>query len=68
MMPPAGLSFPTDLMSREIVITIEPSPDNSPMPFLLKPLKGMVPAGAMPRTPYMLENTATTFPSGSAMR
>jgi hypothetical protein len=68
MNAPQGLSFPLDLMQKEIVITIEPSPDNSPMPFLLKPLSGMVPAGAMPRTPYMLENRSSMFPSGSAMR
>jgi hypothetical protein len=68
MNAPQGLTFPLDLMQKEIVVTIEPSPDNSPKPFLLKPLKGMVPAGAASHTPYMLENKASMLPSGSATR
>jgi hypothetical protein len=65
---PAGVALPTDLSSKEIVITIEPSPDNSPMPFMLKPLSGMVPAGAMDHTPYMLSNKASMFPGGTVTR
>ena len=43
---PAGLTFPTDLKGTTIVISVEPSPDNSPAPFTLKPLAHMVPANA----------------------
>ena len=68
MNAPAGLSFPTNLASQKIVVTIEPSPDNSPMPFFLKPLSGMVPAAAVPMTPYMLDNTSAQLPSGTVTR
>ena len=39
---PAGLTFPTDLRGGTAVISIEPVPDNSPNPFLLKPLVGPI--------------------------
>ncbi|MEC3907619.1 anti-sigma factor [Tamlana sp. 2201CG12-4] len=42
----AGVDFPTDLKERTIVISVEPSPDNSPAPFTLKPLAHMVPDNA----------------------
>ena len=35
---PAGMTFPTDLKGATIVISVEPSPDNSAGPFTLKPL------------------------------
>lgn len=66
---PAGLMFPTDLSGATVVISIEPSPDNSPAPFTLKPLVGNI--GAMPadHTPYAMENNAAmTNPSGSVSR
>ena len=47
---PAGFTFPTDLKGATIVISVEPSPDNSAMPFTLKPLAHMVPANAMNHT------------------
>ncbi|MCK0109101.1 anti-sigma factor [Flavobacteriaceae bacterium S0825] len=47
---PAGLTFPTDLRGATIVISVEPSPDNSLAPFTLKPLAHMVPAAAMTHT------------------
>lgn len=40
---PAGLTFPTDLSGRTVVISVEPAPDDSPAPFALKPLVGQVP-------------------------
>lgn len=43
----AGVNFPTDLKGATVVISVEPSPDNSPAPFALKPLAHMVPADAM---------------------
>ena len=42
---PEGLVFPTDLTGTTVVISVEPSPDNSPAPFTLKPLLGEVPQG-----------------------
>lgn len=35
---PSGLTFPADLRGKTIVISVEPFPDNSSAPFLLKPL------------------------------
>ncbi len=47
------------------VISIEPVPDNSPAPFQLKPLAGMIGEGA---SDGCVENqTAQTFPTGQAM-
>lgn len=43
---PAGLTFPTDLRGTTVVISVEPSPDNSASPFTLKPLAHGVPADA----------------------
>jgi len=66
---PSGVSFPTDLTGQTVVISVEPSPDNSAAPFLLKPLVGMVPSGASDRTPYDMGNNATaTNPTGTIMR
>ena len=54
-----------DLSGATVVISIEPSPDNSPAPFTLKPLVSMI--GDMPahHTPYNENNAAMTNPSGS---
>lgn len=43
---PVGLTFPTDLRGTTIVISVEPSPDNSTSPFTLKPLAHAVPTDA----------------------
>ncbi len=42
---PDGLTFPTDLTTSTIVISVEPDADNSPEPFALKPLVSEVPNG-----------------------
>lgn len=64
---PTGLSFPTDLSGAKIVISIEPVPDNSSAPFLLKPLLGDVAANAADHTAYSLGNiSGNTNPTGSA--
>ena len=47
---PAGFTFPTDLRGTTIVVSVEPSPDNSPAPFALKPLAQMVAADAAVHT------------------
>jgi len=66
---PSGLTFPTDLSGSIIVISIEPSPDNSPEPFAFKPLVGMAPANAMDHVTYnMSSNVSSSFPSGSVSR
>ncbi|PCJ97174.1 MAG: hypothetical protein COA50_05925 [Flavobacteriaceae bacterium] len=64
---PDGLTFPTDLRNGVAVISIEPYPDNSPAPFTLKPLVGMVPADAM-GVQAMNDNVSGSFPSGSVSR
>lgn len=66
---PSGLTFPTDLTGGTIVISVEPSPDNSPAPFTLKPLVGTVPMGALDHTSYDLgNNAADSNPTGTATR
>lgn len=47
---PSGLTFPTDLKGNTIVVSVEPSPDNSSGPFTLKPLAHIVPLNAMNHT------------------
>lgn len=51
---PDGFSFPLDLRGHTIVISVEPSPDDSPAPFVLKPVVGSVPVDAMDHTNYPL--------------
>ena len=66
---PPGLTFPTDLSGMTGVISIEPDPDNSTAPFLLKPLVGGIPSNAMDHVTYMIDsNVANSFPTGTAMR
>lgn len=64
---PAGLTFPTDIRGGKAVISIEPVPDNSPMPFTLKPLVGDIKAGAATRTVLDMGQNLN-FPSGEATR
>ena len=69
MNAPSGLTFPTDLTGNTVVISVEPSPDNSTAPFLLKPLVGMVPTGATDHTSYNMDNNAAaTNPTGVVTR
>ncbi|MFY0604474.1 MAG: anti-sigma factor [Flavobacteriaceae bacterium] len=51
---PAGMTFPVDLRGATIVISVEPSPDNSAAPFTLKPLAHMIPASAALHTPITM--------------
>jgi len=66
---PTGETFPLDLRGRTVVISIEPVPDNSPAPFLLKPLAATVPADAAtaPTTHDFGLNLAS-FPTGNVTR
>jgi hypothetical protein len=66
---PAGLTFPVDLRGRTIVVSVEPVPDNSPAPFVLKPLVDVVPMGAMTHSPIDMDNNAAaTNPTGTITR
>ncbi|MEO5905885.1 MAG: anti-sigma factor [Saprospiraceae bacterium] len=64
---PGGLVFPTDISGGIAVISIEPVPDNSANPFLLKPLLVNIPANALDHTPYPM-NQNLVFPMGSVTR
>ena len=65
---PAGLTFPTDISNGTAVISIEPFPDNSPNPFLLKPLVGSIPANAVDHTTYDMTKNLSSFPTGTVTR
>ncbi|WP_299891766.1 anti-sigma factor [uncultured Lacinutrix sp.] len=65
---PTGMTFPVDLKGKTIVISVEPSPDNSPAPFTLKPLAHVVPATAMDHTPIGMGVGPVQSLSGSVTR
>ncbi|MDP3311924.1 hypothetical protein [Lutibacter sp.] len=66
---PSGVTFPTDLSGKTAVISIEPFPDNSPKPFLLKPLLATISATAMDHVVYSMANNAiATNPTGTAKK
>lgn len=60
---PEGVTFPIDLREGTIVITVEPSPDDSTAPFALKPLVGTVPADVTIGSNNSLGNESLNFPS-----
>ncbi len=64
---PGSLTFPTDLSGGTAVISVEPSPDNSPDPFTLKPLVGGIPVDAQDHVVYQM-NQNLTFPTGTASK
>ena len=64
---PVGLVFPLDLAGGKAVISIEPDPDNSPVPFLLKPLVGDIPVGATDHLTYDMSQNLN-FPTGTVNR
>jgi len=65
---PSGLTFPTDIAGGKAVISIEPDPDNSPLPFTLKPLVGEIPVTATDHTVYTMGENLSSFPTGSVSR
>ena len=67
-MAPNGLTFPTDLKGKTIVISVEPDPDNSPAPFTLKPLAKIVDANAMNHTVINMGAGPVAVLSGSVTR
>ena len=64
---PTGLTFPTNLSGGTAVVTVEPVPDDSPLPFTLKPLLGAIPANALDHIAYAMGLNLTSFPAGSAV-
>ena len=66
---PAGETFPLDVRGRRVVISVEPVPDNSPAPFLLKPLISDLASDAAtaPSTHNFVQNLGS-IPTGTATR
>lgn len=65
---PTGITFPTDLRGTTIVISVEPSPDNSTLPFTLKPLAHMVPTDALVHTAISMGTGPVSTISGFVTR
>jgi hypothetical protein len=68
MNAPAGLSFPTDIRGGAVVISIEPVPDNSPDPFLLKPLVHNPTPDAAIHTVLTMNQNLNSIPTGTFKR
>lgn len=68
MNAPSGLTFPTNLSGGNVVVSVEPVPDNSPAPFAIKPLIGMIPTAATGEKAYDLRLNSQSFPAGSVSR
>ncbi|WP_299061084.1 anti-sigma factor [uncultured Polaribacter sp.] len=64
----AGIDFPTDLKGATVVISVEPSPDNSPAPFTLKPLAHLVPSDAKNHTVLTMGSGPVINLSGTVTR
>jgi len=64
---PTGVTFPLDVRGKTVVISVEPYPDNSPKPFLLKPLVGTSGQETAPATHNLAPNLAS-LPTGWAKR
>jgi len=60
---PEGLDFPAEIRGRNVVVTVEPQPDDSPTPFTLKPLAAEVPEDAATMHSFEMINQAEGFPS-----
>ena len=64
---PDGVTFPTDLSGETVVVSVEPDPDDSPAPFVLKPLVGAIPDPAEEEpVAYDLGLNLEALPSGVA--
>ncbi len=64
---PEGLEFPRSAAGATVVVSVEPVEDDSPAPFVLKPLVGELPADVERLGEYPLENTGDeTIPTGVA--
>lgn len=66
---PNGETFPLDIRGRRIVISVEPVPDNSPAPFLLKPLIADLAADAATApTSHTFNQNLGSIPTGTVTR
>lgn len=68
MNAPVGLTFPWNLSGATVVISVEPEPDNSPMPFTLKPLLSTISNPAVTGATLPMMRSLTSFPSGTVTR
>ena len=69
--PPAGISFTPapSLLGATMVVSVEPVPDNSTAPFVLKPLAHLVDANATAGTYYTMDSGGLSqHPRGAATR
>jgi len=64
---PSDETFPLDIRGRTVVISIEPVPDNSSSPFLLKPLAAVAGNETAPEFHTFSQNLGT-FPTGTVTR
>ncbi|APY09112.1 hypothetical protein BWZ20_12715 [Winogradskyella sp. J14-2] len=64
---PTGETFPLDVRGRTVVISVEPVPDDSPAPFVLKPLVGTAGNETAPAT-HSLGANLGSLPIGSVTR
>ncbi|WP_299061058.1 anti-sigma factor [uncultured Polaribacter sp.] len=64
---PTGVTFPLDVRGKTAVISIEPSPDDSPAPFAIKPLLGVSGQETAPTT-HALNKNLSTLPKGTVTR
>lgn len=64
---PDGVEFPLDVRGRTVVVSVEPFPDNSPAPFLLKPLVGVAGQETAPAIHDLSLNSAS-LPTGTITR
>lgn len=64
----AGVDFPTDLRGSTLVISVEPSPDNSTAPFTLKPLAQEIPSMAGMHTTLDMGTGSVQTISGTVSR
>jgi hypothetical protein len=65
---PTGVTFPWDLSSSTLVISVEPVPDNSSMPFTLKPLSHNVSATPSEGATVDMTRSLMSFPTGTVTR
>lgn len=65
---PAGDSLPFDVTGRNVVITVEPVPDNSLAPFTSKPLAKIATGSTAPNAQTFNNNVTASFPTGSVSR
>lgn len=64
---PTPGAFPLDVRGRTVVVSVEPVPDDSPRPFVMKPLIGMAGQETAPSTHNFGQNLGT-LPTGTVTR